>query len=389
MLKNKLNIAIFQTLSGNFSERGILIILFVLIPAILFISSCDTCTGIDKPGINPEDEVFFTASPTNSDLPNIYRTNFQGSAIENIILNGMAFSSPSINGKIAFIRKSPIDGKNNLYVSKLDGSDAKLITSDNDIFNVSYPILSPDGKYVAFNGGNSSLIYYDNSASTSMFNQMTGRLTLGCQPRFSNDSKYLAFFEGDGTSIPVTLKVIDAKSADEVKVIYSKILGNVKFSDNNEIAVNWSANSKSLIYSIQKGINDDIHIINIENSSERIISVPNSEIGGRQPAISPKEDFLAVAGNDGNIWLIFIATNDLRFSNITKSEGFERNYQPKWSSEGTKILYSSSSQFDTEFYSTLVCSELQFEVALARAVKTYIISSNVFKGFWNYRTDNL
>ena len=89
MLKNKLNIAIFQTLSGNFSERGILIMLFVLIPAILFISSCDTCTGIDKPGINPEDEVFFTASPTNSDLPNIYRTNFQGSAIENIILNGM------------------------------------------------------------------------------------------------------------------------------------------------------------------------------------------------------------------------------------------------------------------------------------------------------------
>lgn len=389
MLKNKLNIAIFQTLPVNFFGRGILLILFFLIPVVSFLSSCDTCTGIDKPGINPEDEVFFTASPSNSDLPNIYRTNFQGSAIENIILNGMAFSSPSVNGKIAFIRKSQIDGKNNLYVSKLDGSDVKLITSDNDIFNVSYPILSPDGKYVAFNGGNSSLIYYDNSAASSIFNQMTGRLTLGCQPRFSNDSKYLAFFEGDGTTIPVTLKVIDAKSADQVKVIYSKILGNVKFSDNNEIAVNWSANSKSMVYSIQNGINDDIQIINIENSTERTIAIPNSEIGGKQPAISPKEDFLAVAGNDGNIWLIFIATNDLRFSNITKSDGFERNHQPKWSPGGTKIIFNSSSQFDSEIYSTLICSELQFEVALAKAVKTYIISSNVFKGFWNYRTDNL
>jgi hypothetical protein len=373
MLKKDLNIANYKTM----------ILIMGIIFLSLIISSCENCTNPDNGGINPDEEIFFTASPIGSEFPNIYSTNPKGDVINSKISNAMVFSSPSVNGTVAFIRKNKITGTNSLYVSKIDGSDIKLIASDNDIFTISYPTISPDGKNVVFNAGNSRLISTDNSSGSSNFNQMSSKLTNGCQPSFSGNSKFIAFFEGDGISAPITLKVIDAKSTDVVINIYSKILGNIKFSDNNDISINWSANSESIVFSVRNGENDDIYIINVISGIERIISVPNADIGGNNATLSPKDDYLAVSGRDGNIWLIFIATNDLRFSNITKSDGFERNHHPKWSHKGDKLIFNSTSQFDSEMYSTLVSAELKFDVALAQIVHSYILSNNAFIGFWN------
>jgi Tol biopolymer transport system component len=380
MLKKVLNIA---SKKQNYLKTECSIFLYTLVIFLALLSAaCDTCTGIEGKGTTPDEEIYFSATPINGEMPNIYRTDVQGSYVESVIINGMTFSSPSNNGKIAFIRKN-VDGKNSLFVANYDGSDSRLIISDNDIFNVSYPILSPNGRYIAFNAGNSRIYYYDVSAVSPTFNQITGKLTNGSVPVFSNDSKFLAFIEGDGSQVPYTLKVIDASSTDVVNVRYSKLLGNVVFPESNDISLNWSADSKQLVYTLLNAGNDDINIVDIETGTDRIITVPNSEIGGNQAVISPKSDFLAVSGRDGNIWLIFIATNDLRFSNITRTDGFERNHNPKWSVDGSKIIYSSSTQLDSDIFSTLICTQLQFEVTLARVEKSFILSSNAFKGFWN------
>lgn len=377
MRKSNLNIA--QKTSFTYISKigAILFLLVILLP------SCDTCTGIDNVGEDPEEVVYFTAAPINDNQPNIYRTDASGSFIENIILNGVAFSSPAVNGSIAYIRKDDSDGNNMLYTSSKGGSNQKLILKDNELFNVSYPVISPDGRYLAFSAGNSRLFYIDNSAPTSVFNQISSRLTRGSVPEFSPNSQLLAFLEGDGATIPFTIKVIDAKSTDIVNVRFEKKLSNPVLTLGNEIRFSWSADSKQLVFTIRNATNDEIIILDVISGNERIINIPNAIIGGNQAQINPNGNFLAVSGTDGNIWMIFIATNDYRFSNISNSNGFERNHSPKWSPNGDKILYSSSSQLDSDIYSTLVCTELQYEVALVKASKTYILSNNAFRGFWN------
>ena len=380
MLKKVLNIASKKL---NYPKCECSNFLYTLVISLAFFSvACEPCTGIKGNGTTPEEEIYYSATPINGEMPNIYRTDAEGSYIESVIINGIAFSSPSNNGRIAFIRKND-DGRNNLFIADYDGRNSRLIISDNDIFNVSYPVLSPNGRYIAFNAGNSRIYYYDVSAVSPTFNQITGKLANGSVPVFSNDSKYLAFIEGDGSQVPYTLKVIDASGTDVVNVRYSKLLGNAVFPENNDISLNWSADSKQIIFTLLNSNNDEINIVDIETGTDRVISVPNTEIGGNQATLSPKSDFIAVSGRDGNIWLIFIATNDLRFSNITRTDGFERNHSPKWSVDGNKIIYSSSTQLDTDIFSTLICTQLQFEVTLARVVKSFILSSNSFKGFWN------
>ncbi|MDX9789810.1 MAG: hypothetical protein RBT61_03180 [Candidatus Kapabacteria bacterium] len=351
---------------------------------LLMLNSCDTCTGVSGTGINPENEVYYTAFPLNGVVPNIYRTDFEGSIIQDLVHDGITFSSPSQSGRIAYVRKNSTSGRNDLYTSSIDGSKVKLIGSENDIFSISVPILSPNGKYITFSAGNSRLFYFDNNASSSVFNQITGRLASRCQPSFSPDSRYLAYFEGDGLTLPYTLKVIEADSPDNIITVYSKELSNAIFPQSSEIAVTWSFNSESVLFTIQNGDSDDLHVINILTSSERILSIPNTKIGANQAVMNPTEDFVAVSGRDGNIWLIFIATNDLRFSKLTGSSDIETYRNPKWSPDGTKLLVNCFSSFDSDNYSTLMCMGLKFDVTLAHTDKIFILSANAYQGFWNY-----
>lgn len=379
MFKIKINIENSTSLKSAFFRLNLLFLFIVL----TFVQSCDTCTGIEGKGTNPENEIFFTASPINGNLPNIYKVDTDGSNIKSVILNGVTYSAPALNGKISFIRKDESEGNSKLFISDIDGSNSKLIIQDNDIFNVTFPIISPNGRFVAFNAGNSRLFYYDVTAQSPSFNQISGRLSLGSRAVFSSNSNYLAFIEGDGSTIPYSIKVVDARSTDIVNEVFSKSLNKPVFPDNSELSLSWSADSKSIVFTLRNSSNDDIYIIDIESKSERIVSIPNSEIGGSQPCISPKGDYLAVSGTDGNIWLIFIATNDFRFSNITNSNGFERNHNPRWSVDGKRIMYSSSSRFDSDFFSTLICSELAYDITLVSPIRTYILSNNAIRGFWN------
>ncbi len=362
------------------SKEKILII-FIINIIIFAFYSCEICNNTENNTGASEEEIYFTASPENSKYPNIYKTTPQGNMINNIISNAIAFSSPSNNGKIVFIRKNEIDGSNNLFISDYNGANIRLITKDNDIFSINYPLISPNGKYITFNGGNSKLIYHDVNTG-SLFNLISTRLATGSIPSFSYNSKYLAYVESSSEQNFV-LKVVEAENTDILNTKYSKNLGNINFSDNTEILINWSSDSKSIIFTIRKTEEDEVYIINVENSEERVLILKNSEIGANQAILSPNNDFIAVSGKDGNIWLVFIATNDLKYSRITNSLGFERNFSPKWSQKGDKILFNSVSPLDNGIYSTLICSELEYSSVLVKPIKSYILSNNVYRGFWN------
>jgi Tol biopolymer transport system component len=386
-------INVLKIRSNNFNEQpiGSLKKLFIgsfLILFAFYFSGCEICNGVENTGGDPSEEIYFTASPENSNYPNIYKTTPQGTTITNLVSNGISFSSPSNTGKITFIRKNTLDGSSNLFIADYNGANSRLLVSDNDIFTINYPVISPNGRYIGFNGGNSKLIYHDVN-SGSVFNLITTRLAAGSIPSFSENSKYIAFVEGDGTSLGFTIKVIDAESSDIVKVVYSKSLGNINFSDNIEKNIRWSNDSKSIIFTVRNSNDDDVYLINIENSTERIVKIQNSTVGGNHSVLSPNNDYIAVSGTDGNIWVVFIATNDYKFSKITNSDGFERNFQPKWSTKGDKLLFNSSSPLDSEIYSTLICTEIQFSSVIASPVKSFILSNNVYRGFWNFNKEKI
>lgn len=361
-------------------------LLYILFSFLILVSivSCDLCTGIDNGGNDPEEEIYFSAIPENSEYPNIYKIGSVGESVKNIISNGIIFSPPSTNGKIAYIRINELDGnKNYLLVSNYDGTDTRLVATDNDIMKINYPVISPNGKYLNFNAGNNRLFYFDLN-TWSAFNQITGILASGCIPSFSNDSKYLAFVDGDGVSLPYTIKIVTTDSPDVLNIVYQKTLGNVKFTGSLDNNIKWSADSKSIIYSLSNNNEDLVCITDITNSTERVIKIPNDEIGGNSASLAPNNDFISIAGKDGNIWIVFVATNELKFSKVTDTGGFEKYSNPKWSTDGNKLTFSSTSQFDTGIYSSLICSEIQFNSVLAITTKSYILSNNVYQSFWNY-----
>ncbi|MBX3043783.1 MAG: hypothetical protein KIT33_13505 [Candidatus Kapabacteria bacterium] len=353
--------------------------------ALILFSRCDTCIETSGNGNTPEELVYFSAAPVNSSLPNVYQTDGEGSFIDNLLINGITFSAPSDNGKITYIRKDIENGNSSLFISNIDGSNQNLIVSDNDIFSVSFPVISSNGRYIAFNAGNSRLFVYDVESGSPTFNQITGRLAQGSFASFSNNSQYFAYIEGDGSATAYTVKVAQSAGSDNLITKYSKSIGNIDFAGESDLKVNWSDDSQQIIFSVKNGSNDDIYLIDINSGTERIVSIPNENIGGKDASLSPKNDFLAVSGRDGNIWLIFTATNDLRYSNITRTDGFERYHSPKWSWDGSKVLYNSTTLLDSDIYSTLICSEINYELALASIKRSYILSSNAFKGFWSYR----
>lgn len=365
------------------SSLKILRVGMLLLPAVclLLVSSCDTCVQNSGDGKDKENTIYFTSLPVNGVLPNIYEIDDKGGGMKGIISNAIMFSSPSSNGRIAFVRKDTSTGFNSLYAANIDGSNISLVASDNDIFSITYPVISPDGKKVVFNGGNRKLFINDPIGS-GIFNQISNKMASGCIPVFSHDSKYMAFFEGD-ESAGLTLKVIDAVNVDVVTTVYSLSLKDMETIENGELKADWALNSNILAFSMKKGSDDIVHIIEVGNNVARTLPIPNAEIGGNQPALSPKGDFLAVSGRDGNIWVIFIATDDLKFSKITSADGFETNTSARWSHSGNGIIYNSATVFDSGIYSTLISAELRFEITLARLHKAYVLSNNSYKGFWN------
>jgi Tol biopolymer transport system component len=344
----------------------------------MLFSSCDTCNNTGPEGVNINEKIYYTAISANNPIPDIYSINKDGTSVTKLISNGIVFSSPSNNSQVCFLRKGT-DGSGELYLFDIEKSTYQLIAKENNLFEIAFPVLSSDGSKIAFNAGSNKLLVYKNIANP-IFNQISGKLLSGSIPSFSPDSKKLAYYE-KVTDQSFSVKIIDADNTDIISILFSKELNGIIMSEEGNASINWSKDSKSIIFSVQIESNSILYIYNIETGNEVKFNFNSSEFSINQPAISPDSKFAVFSNNDGNIWIINL-NDELRYSQITKNTAGNKCLNPQWSDDGNTICYNLFSDFSNGLYSNLMLAEVEFNGNFAQPKLIMILSNYVYKGFW-------
>ena len=114
------------------------------------IVSCDYCPTGTNTGEKEEGDIYFTVIPVSQTTPSIYRIKADGMDMKQVCKQARIHSSPSINKKLVFIKMGD-NGSNQLIRSDIDGSNQEIVAGSDFTNDKLYPVISPNGKYIAIN----------------------------------------------------------------------------------------------------------------------------------------------------------------------------------------------------------------------------------------------
>lgn len=349
-------------------------ILFIL---LLGLHSCDTCEISTSGGDNSIQKIFFTAAVTNAEGTAIYSINKNLTGLSQIIENGIIYSNPSNTGFFTYLS---INNKNEkeLYLFDLNNNSSKFITKESAIFGIFNPVLSPDASRISINAGDGKLIIYNNDNSGT-FNQISSVFEDNSTCSFSPDSKLLAFIEKAGNS-SFKLNVIDAINNSSIINIYQKEYPFNFETPNYFHFFSWNKTSDKLCFGINNNDSSEIYLIDLINKKENKISFNSNNIKLYGLMLSPDGNYACFTNFDGNLWVLLLKNNDYRFYKISNLPNNWTAFSPKWSDDGSKILFSIKKKDTQEIYNTLMLADITYETSV-RATEINIVSNNVFKGF--------
>lgn len=147
-------------------------------------------------------------------------------------------------------------------------------------------------------------------------------------PTYSPDGKKLAYLSNGDHDFVITS-------------VWIKDLETGKLTDTGQRAttsISWTPDSKSIVYGRRRGAFYDMHIYNIETRKTRRVS---ANLRVRDPAVSPNGQTIAFIRNeDGttNIGLMNIDGTGVRY--LTNNNDGTIYYTPRWSPDGSKLLFS-------------------------------------------------
>lgn len=340
---------------------------------------CDVCNIGGPDGGNPDNKIFFTAQPGNTDEPFVYSIKRDGNGTRKLVENSILFSSPSSNGLMALLGNDTATGKKLLLTCDIEGKNLTKIAESSALFDIYMPIMSPDGKKIAFNGGQNR-IFLSKFEGSYLFDLLDDKFAVNSVPAFSPNSKMLAYLTLE--SDKYTLKVANAEQTGSTQILFSFQLASGIIKEREEISPTWTNDGSSIMLSIIEQNQDKLMFINIGNGSVRKIEIESVIIGTQNASLSLAGDFVAVSGKDGNIWAMNINGNEIRYSKITDVFEGEKAVRPIWSNDGNSIIYSLKTQFDKVSYSALMITNLRYEGALVNRETTYVLANSTIKGFW-------
>lgn len=221
------------------------------------------------------------------------------------------------------------DGNLEIYSVSIDGVEETNITrNSSDEFT---PILSPDGKHVAF------LTKSNQSTSIHvMKTDGTGRTVLTPEPGdydipiWSPESDRLAYVYQQENKPQIY--IVSTNGNDPL--LLTSISGNQ--------VGGWSGGENEIVFSVGNGDNPGIYIRNPDGVNQ--IKLKDSENGDIQPIWSPDSTKIAFlrSNADGNSDIYVMKRDESKIENLTNSEGSESDIS--WSPDGKQILYVLSSQ---------------------------------------------
>ena len=285
------------------------------------------------------------------------------------LTNCRAFSGPSYDGKIAVLNKAYTENYI-VFVYDLISGDLKQIIPDNYYRNISYTSISADSKFVAFVTAD-SMLYLAKSNGTYA-EPLSNKFCKNTYPAFSNNGKYIAFFEGSFNS-DLKLKVIDCSSTTNF-LVYDD-LGFVR-SQADIARINWNFDNTKIVFNINYNIDTSLIIVrNITN--EQIDTVLISNLGSENPAINKFSNYFVFEGKDGNVWLMNTDNSDLKYQKLSNSSLNERAVFPEWSNDFQKIIYIVQNSNPNIINNKRLYS---YDLLTKR---NYFLFSNVDNAFWN------
>ena len=238
----------------------------------------------------------------------------------------------SDNGRLVYMTGSALPGYRLLLVDET-GREVEQVGEEGEYAG---PRVSPDGKHIALEvyetvGGVNDIWVYE--VARGVRTRLTFSAGPESNPVWSPDGRYVAYSGTDSTGAQIYRKAMDGSAPAEL------VFGD----DNDKFISDWSADGRHLIYT-QSGPDGatDIWMVEAEGESEgkqpvALLTGPFAEFDGR---VSPDGRWMAYSSTEtGGRVEVFVTTFPKPGSRYRLSH--ESGNLPNWSPDGRALFYYS------------------------------------------------
>ncbi len=361
---------------NNLTKYRILIIAPII---ALLLQSCDFCATCNTQGTGGGSYIFTTAVPINNPEPIVYRFDLSDYSIKKVASNCSIFSPPSDAGNLAAVRS--INGVEYLLLINSETSQETILEKENQLFGISYPVISPSDKHIAFHGGSGNLYIYD--MSNKAIDKISNSATKDIIYSFSNDGGLIAFMEKSNDNL--TFKIISTSNYDYTVLSYD--FGVANLPQNSLQTISWNKFNDMVVFSIE--IAGENFIIMTKTSGE-VAKIPiASALGSSSPVISADEKYVAFSANDGNVWVRTLKSEVPEFTQITNSINTEKNINPLWTSSTNELFYINQINLQgMSAYYSLYKAQLINERDKLKYNQSTLLCNNIYNAYWKLFTKN-
>lgn len=344
-------------------------ILKILFFIIILITSCENCPTSNE--VLHENTIFFNTKPLNTEMSKIYSISPSSSNLKHRG-DGMIFSAPSKDLNLAILETNENNIKE-LYLKNIKTDKKTLLLRESQTIKIQKPVISPYRDFISYQGDGQQLFILPFNEQISYL--VSNSFLTNSIPSFSPNGEYLAFFEKHSEITSTKLKIIKSNSnGDEV---YSYILDYELPVYNGNYHLNWSADSKFVVFSTE--IHSELHSINLCNVVEKnVTSIPIDFIGAINPSISSNNKLIAFTGKNGSIYLYdYKNQNAIPEVLVEKRIVSEFCDNPLFSKDNNVILYSRYN------ISAMYDFSANLETISIETKKISLLMNNIQYAFWN------
>lgn len=253
------------------------------------------------------------------------------SSIKSISIKNSHDRYPSFNGDNLLYQCQDIDGAYLICSQYLDGTNRQILAKSYE--ELVHPILSRDGRYLAYTEGNQE------SSETDV---TVRDMVLGTEHRINNNLQYAAIpmFNHQGTML--ALPIWDSSKTTMARIGIYDIKRNRIIKEIPSTVECWRpifSNDDKLIYYIQKEKYFKIKSFNLANGViSEVLSLP---FDIWDITLSPSGRYMVFAGNKDGNWDLFsycLKTKQVR--QITKTLGNE--WDPAFGKSDNEVFYAGT-----------------------------------------------